>query len=46
MPSSRTPVFQAQIKSLNQLTRNDAVKTTLEASLELSVKYIHFTLMS
>ncbi|KAI9554070.1 hypothetical protein GHT06_019342 [Daphnia sinensis] len=43
MPSSRTPVFQAKIKSLKQLTSEKAVKTTLEATLEFSVKYLRIS---
>lgn len=42
MPSSKTPVFQAPIKNMRQLTSEDAVKTTLEVTLELSVKYLFY----
>lgn len=39
MPSSRSAVFQAGIKSLEQLTGEKALKTTLQATLEFCVKY-------
>ncbi len=44
MPSSRSAVFQAGIKSLEQLTGEQltgekALKTTLQATLEFCVKY-------
>ncbi|KAK4008203.1 hypothetical protein OUZ56_013355 [Daphnia magna] len=42
MPSSRTPVFQAKIKSLKQLTSEKAAKTTLEATLEFSPAEIEY----
>jgi len=38
MPSSKSPVFSAGIKSISQLTSAEAVKTTLEVVIDLSVR--------
>lgn len=37
MPSSKSPVFTAGVKSIAQLTSAEAVKTTLEVVLDLTV---------
>jgi hypothetical protein len=38
MPSSKSPVFSAGVKSIVQLTSDEAEKTTLEVVLDLSVR--------
>ena len=40
MPSLKSPVFSAGIKSIEQLTSPQALKMTLEVVLDLSVSII------
>lgn len=42
MPSSKSPVYPANVKYIKQLTGAKALKTTLEISLDLSVSSFFF----
>lgn len=44
MPSSITSVVQAEVESVKLLSAPDALKTTLEVNLSITVKY--FSLIS
>ena len=39
MPSAKSTVFPAKVKSIDQLTSENALKTTLEVTLDLSVSF-------